>query len=285
MGVKQSKLVINGAKKETAATHDETPGTCKELNENGTIEAVAGDATQHQETANCEGDAAAAAPADQSTAVNGEEAKAHKKKNPINWIQKKISIKKPRVCSKTEAAGPEKEEKTETPAAEGEGAKVAAPPVPPVEQAPAPETHEAELQQPPAEETATESKWINAPSADACAEISTQAEPVVTKDQAAGFGGDSNDCGQIVEITPTVNGHHHLMGDEHLELAEPACQPFEEPTEHAADDLPVDSGLSEKLASLGIDGLPEQGLTNGHDATAAANGHCALTADEETTEN
>ncbi|KAL7060220.1 hypothetical protein AAHC03_09450 [Spirometra sp. Aus1] len=215
MGVKQSKLVINGAKKETAATHDETPGTCKELNENGTIEAVAGDATQHQETANCEGDAAAAAPADQSTAVNGEEAKAHKKKNPINWIQKKISIKKPRVCSKTEAAGPEKEEKTETPAAEGEGAKVAAPPVPPVEQAPAPETHEAELQQPPAEETATESK----------------------------------------------------------------------PTEHAADDLPVDSGLSEKLASLGIDGLPEQGLTNGHDATAAANGHCALTADEETTEN
>ncbi|VDL93318.1 unnamed protein product [Schistocephalus solidus] len=189
------------------ATHDETPGICKELNENGTVEAVSGDAAPHQETANsaCEGDVSAA-PADQSSAVNGEETKA---KNPINWIQKKISMKKPRKAETTE---PDKEQKTETPAAEGEEAKTAAPVVPPVEQAPAPKTHEAELQQPPTEETAVESK----------------------------------------------------------------------PVEPATDDLPAETGISEKLANLGIDAAPEQGLTNGHDG--ATNGHCVVTADGETME-
>ncbi|VDL94761.1 unnamed protein product [Schistocephalus solidus] len=322
MGAKQSKLVLNGAKTETVATHDETPGICKELNENGTVEAVSGDAAPHQETANsaCEGDVSAA-PADQSSAVNGEETKVtHKKKNPINWIQKKISMKKPHKAETTE---PDKEQKIETPAAEGEEAKTAAPVVPPVEQAPAPKTHEAELQQPPTEETAVESKWINAPSTEACAEISTQAEPILTKDQGAGFGDESTAFEQMVEITPAINGHHHhLMGDAQLGFDEQACQPFEEPVEPATDDLPAETGISEKLANLGIDAAPEQGLTNGHDGATnvepatddlpaetgiseklanlgidaapeqgltnghdgATNGHCVVTADGETME-
>jgi len=86
MGLKSSKLVINPSESVVASAGDEVQGTVKEVNENGCTEVAA--------EINDE------APKTDEPAVDESKCSASKKKNPINWIQKKISFKKLRTPRK-----------------------------------------------------------------------------------------------------------------------------------------------------------------------------------------
>ncbi|VDD76404.1 unnamed protein product [Mesocestoides corti] len=231
MGGRSSKVVITPETKASAAAPEPTATITKTVMENGNTEAIPSiDEPTTEPNGDCSASAAPAeAPTDTAPAVAEchEPKSAQKVKNPISWLNKKISFKKTKTPKNVEPEKP-----------------------------PAESTENAE---PVAE--AVEEKKPELPEAPV-GDVETQSAETTQVDQATSHPDPADSCsGPVVEFAPTTNGFHSQVGEEHFveETSAPANEPV---AECAAEESNTDLGLTEKLANLGIDSA-QPAQTNG----------------------
>ncbi|KAL5962499.1 hypothetical protein TSMEX_009767 [Taenia solium] len=225
MGGKSSKVVITP---EAPKTTPESEGTITQLKEAGenvngeSIPPIDGTASTSEQNGDC---STVNATATTLPAVDEpkESKSAHKKSNPIIWMQKKISFKK-----------------TKTPKATSHEEK----------------PDEAAKPDQPASEPVQEEKGEEHPTGDAEA----QSEEIPTVDQGTTIPETAVEPSNepLVEIAPSSNGLQENIGEEQfLEEPETFMEGEKENitfvSEKSEEESKTDPGVAEKLANLGID--------------------------------